>query len=242
MVIINIGMPRSGTLWRYKLIRDLVIAGGGTDGVKIRKKYFLQPFISGLNADINTLSYKRLPAAIYPSILGETYVLNTHAHPQPITEYFLRRGRIKAIYGYRDPRDCILSMLEYSDRAKPQYSAGFLQLKDVKDAVKYMDIYLYAWEHWSAMPGTLVLKYENLLENFEDVVDQIIVHLELGISPKEQAEITERYLPQQRSKDGVATHFEKGVAHRFRQEFNQEELAYLAGQYAPVLERMGYEI
>ena len=77
MVIINIGMPRSGTLWRYKLVRDLVIASGGKDGVQIRKKYFLNPFLSGLNADINTLSIKRLLPAMIPSVLGESYVLNT---------------------------------------------------------------------------------------------------------------------------------------------------------------------
>ena len=47
MLIINIGMPRSGTLWRYKIIRDLVVAAGGKDGSVIRKSYLLHPFYIG---------------------------------------------------------------------------------------------------------------------------------------------------------------------------------------------------
>ena len=242
MVIINIGMPRSGTLWRYKLIRDLVIAGGGKDGVKIRKKYLLHPFISGLNADINTLSSNRLLPAAIPSFFGESYVLNTHSKPRPITNWLLKNKLAKAIYGYRDPRDCILSILEYSRRAKPQYSNVFRTIKNLPQAVDFMLKYLNIYEQWITAPGTLIVKYEIMLEEFDNTIHQIIQHLGLKIPQEKLNEVTARYLPSQRSQAGERTHFEHGIGQRFRQEFNLEELDYLAKKLGPYLEKMGYPI
>ncbi len=242
MVILNIGMPRSGTLWRYKLVRDLVIAGGGSDGVHVRQQFLLHPFISGLNADINTLSVKRLLPAAVPSLFGKSYVLNTHSNPRPFTEWMLRNQSARAIYGYRDPRDCILSILEYSRRAKPQYSNIFLKIKNVAQAVEFMQTYLTIYDQWLQSPGTLILRYETMLAEYEETIAQIIQHLDLRIPPEELDKVTARYLPGHRSKTGERTHFESGVAHRFRQEFNQEELTYLADHLGPYLEKMGYPI
>ena len=242
MLILNIGMPRSGTLWRYKLVRDLVIAGGGRDGIIIRKKYLLHPFISGLNADITTLSLKRLLPAVIPSFLGESYVLNTHSKPRPPAIWLIEKKRARAIYGYRDPRDCILSILEYSQRAKPQYSNVFLTIKNVPQAVDFIQKFLNIYDQWLASPETLILKYEDMLENYHQIVDQIVAHLELDIPQGKLKDVTSRYLPRQRSQAGEKTHFEHGIAHRFREQFNQEELDYLAEKLGPYLEKMGYPI
>lgn len=242
MLVINIGMPRSGTLWRYKILRDLVIAGGGEDGLEIRKKYFLSPFISGINADINTLKAKRLYPAALPSLLGRSYTLNTHAVLTPAARKLIERGKLKAIYGYRDPRDCLLSMLEYSQRDKPQYSSQFLGLNTVEEAADFMEIYIDAWKQWTSQPGVFVLRYEDLLNDFNENLNQIIAYLDLVISSEDTERITKQYLPKQKSTAGVATHFEHGIAHRFRSEFNQDELAYLAKRYAPILEEMRYAV
>jgi len=242
MLFLNVGMPRSGTLWRYKLIRDLVIASGGKDGVNIRGKYLLHPFISGLNADINTLTPKRLFPAMIPSLLGERYVLNTHDYPRPFTNRQLAKNKLKAVYGFRDPRDCILSILEYSRRAKPQYSTVFLNISTVEEAVEFFHIFLHAYDLWNASPNTLILKYEEMLERYESSVDKILDHLKLEIPQVELNKIITLYLPGQRSRAGEATHFEHGTAHRFRQEFNREELDFLADKLGPYLEKMGYPI
>ena len=242
MVIINIGMPRSGTLWRYKLIRDLIIASGGKDGVQIRKQYLLHPFIGSLNADINTLSAKRLLPALLPSVFGEFYALNTHSKPSDFAYRMLQRGTIKAIYGYRDPRDCILSMLEYSRRAYPDYSAIFLELKTVEQATNFFKAYLDIWEQWLQTPNCLVIQYETFLEKFDTSVDKIVDHMELEIEPHKLLEIKNRFLPKQKPKTKNSTHFVHGVPQRHKTEFTPEELAYLNEQLKPYLEKMGYEL
>jgi len=242
MVIINIGMPRSGTLWRYKLIRDLVIAGGGKDGMHIRKKYFLAPVIFPPNADLNTTSVKRLAPAIIPSIFGETYVLNSHAGPSKLAMFLIRIGAVKVVYGYRDPRDCILSILEYSLRALPQYSNEFLHINTLEKAVKYFENYINIWEEWTKVGKILVLKYEEMHSNYELSVENIIRYLNLEIPEKKISQITQLYLPKQKPQEGIKIHFEHGRTNRFREKFNEDELSYLNETFQDVLHKMKYKL
>lgn len=241
MVIISIGMPRSGTLWRYNLVRDLVVADGGVDGLEIRRKYLLHLFLGPNNADINTLKAKRLIPAMLPALLGNKYVINTHSGPQPLVKELMRKGKIKAIYGYRDPRACILSMLEYSQRAKPNYSATFLALKDVNDAVNFMDEYMKIWEEWIEVGEALKVRYEDMLDDYQTVTDQIITYLGIDRSNPKVDEIVNTYLPGKRKEGGPRMHLQKGIAERFREAFPQEDQEFLVEVFAPYLAKMGYE-
>ena len=242
MVVINIGMPRSGTLWRYNLIKALVIASGGEDGLEIREKFLLKPFIGAANADMNTLKAKRLVPALYPSLFGKNYVLNTHAQPFDLAKSLVRRGKIKAIYGYRDPRDCILSMLEYSQRDLPNYGANFLKLKSVGDGIRFMELYLQIWEEWFKLKNTLVLRYEEMLTDYENSVSQIINFLDLPLKPTQISEIKTKFLPRQTPDSGEHIHLETGVAQRAKSEFSADQLAELNEAFAPFLEKMGYKL
>lgn len=240
MLAINIGMPRSGTLWRYRLIRDLMIAGGGTDALKIRKQFLLHPFFSGLNADINTLKAKRLIPASIPSYLGKKYILNSHAGPEPTAIRLISAGHLKVVYGYRDPRDCLLSIMEYSQRNKPQYSANFLEVKNLEDGIRYLQPYIEIWRRWTEMPGVLTVRYEDMLEDFSAGIDRILDYLNLEVSASKLTAITESYLPGIKPDENARIHFESGKAQRFRIKFTPEERQQLLEAFGPVLERMGY--
>lgn len=239
MVVINIGMPRSGTLWRYKLIRDLVIAAGGTDGLEIRNKYKLHLFIGLPNADLNTTKWKRLLPASIPALFGNSYVLNSHAEPTRFAKKMLKSGFIKIIYGYRDPRDCILSILEYSRRAQPQYSAQFLEVKTIPEAVDYMKIYINAWREWTSLEKTLVIRYEDMLENFNIIVNKIVEYLGVEIESSLLEEIKNTYLPHQKPKH-ERIHFVHGKSKRFQNNFTESEQRYLLKIYSKCLAEMGY--
>jgi len=79
-----------------------------------------------------------------------------------------------------------------------------------------------------------------MLEDFSSAIDSIIQHLDLDILPEKLDQVVTRYLPRQRAKEGEATHFQHGVANRFRLEFSQEELNYLSRALGTHLEKMGY--
>lgn len=243
MLILNIGMPRSGTLWRYQIIKDLVIASGGKDGQNIRRQFMLQPFIgsSVASANLNTLKGKRLIPALVPSLFGNDYVLFTHAHPTTTSRRLIQNNRIKAIYGYRDPRDCILSILEYGKVIHPYTSSKLSHLKTLEDTIKYMDYYMSVSEEWINTPNTLFIRYEDMLTNFDEVLEKIIVYLNINLPPQKISQIMETYLPRKSSKEKLGTHLAVGVAHRYKTEFTSEEQVMLLDAFGPVLEKMGYE-
>jgi hypothetical protein len=242
MVVINIGMPRSGTLWRYNLIKTLVIAAGGVDALQLREQFRLQPFIGELNADMNTLKAKRLIPAMIPSLFGKSYALNSHARPFTLAKSLVLSGKLKAVYGYRDPRDCVLSMLEYSQRAKPQYRAGFLELKDVQDGIRFMQLYLQVWEDWINTENALILRYEDMHADFDRVFDQIVAYLEIQLENDRLSEIKKNFLPRQKPGSGEHIHLETGLPHRSRTAFSKMDLAQLNESFAPYLEKMGYAL
>lgn len=242
MLIISIGMPRSGTLWRYNLIRELIIANGGMDGLEIRQKFFLQKILGERNVDINTLKPRRLIPALIPSWLGKTYVANSHAGPRPMAERLVRKGKLKIIYGYRDPRACILSMLEYSQRVKANYSAAqFLQLNNVQEAVQFISLYLEVWDGWMEIDEVLKVRYEDMLSDYQSAFNRIVEYLgiEKGLPGLEK--IAQNYLPRQLQEGGPTMHLEVGIAERFRDAFPKEDQDYLNEIFKPYLARMGYQ-
>ena len=240
MVIISIGMPRSGTLWRYNLVRDLVKASGGKDGLDIRRRYMLHMFLGKNNADINTLRPHRLIPVLVPSILGNTFTINTHAGPTPFAIRLLNNGKAGVIYGYRDPRACLLSILDYSKRAYPGYSAKFLNINSIEQAVEYFQRYLRIWDGWMAHKNVLKIRYEAMLVDYEGEVEMIVEYVGAEKDSPEVKEVIRNYLPGHLREGGLRMHLEYGKADRFRKEFSPEELAYLNEHLAPYLEKMGY--
>ena len=242
MIIINIGMPRSGTLWRYNILRELIVSNGGVDGLEIRNKYKLHYFLGKNNSDVNNLKPERFFPILVPSILGDIFVVNTHAKPRPTTKLLIRLGMVKAVYGYRDPRACILSMMEYSQRALPSYSANFLENKSVEQFVKYMDLYHKVWEGWMGVESALIIKYEDMLIDYYSEVERITNYLGIDTGNKKTAESIKKYIPRNKSEDGPHMHLEHGEAERFRERFSSEELSYINQEFGPYLHKMGYRL
>jgi hypothetical protein len=243
MLILSVGMVRSGSGWRFNFIHDLVVASGGNDTRVLRRKYFLQYFITEDNCIINTLKAKRLLPVIAPSILGNDYVISTHAKPQPFALALIRRGAIRPIYGYRDPRASIISLLEYSQRAYERYSAkDFLNLRSIEDAIDYMNFYLQIWDSWVACEDALHVRYEDMLSNYDAEVTRLLSFLGIVVRNPAIDEVIKRYQPGNVPAGRRGMHYEKGEAERFRQVFSPEQLDMVNQAFEPFLEKMGYSL
>ena len=97
-------MPRAGSGWYYNLVHDLVVASGGQNARSIREQFRLQRFLTEVNCNISTLKPYRLMPVLFPALLGNKYVIKTHAGPTSFTRWMLRKQMIKTIYIYRDPK------------------------------------------------------------------------------------------------------------------------------------------
>jgi len=241
VLVISIGMPRAGSGWHYNLIHELVLASGGKDARQIRKQFHLQSFLTEVNCNISTLNPMRLLPVLMPSLLGNTYAVKTHAGPTGTALELIRRGRVIPTYIYRDPRAALLSAYEYGqrglDRGRPN---AFSHLISLDKAVDYMRLYVSIWEEWIASEGVLVVRYEDLVGNFDLETERLIGFLGAVAGGKGMRPILEKYRPERGAANQKGTHFSRGQAERFRSVFTAEQLSTYTQVFSSALERMGY--
>jgi hypothetical protein len=84
----------------------------------------------------------------------------------------------------------------------------------------------------------LVIRYEDMISNYDAYVQRIIEYLGLDLSCEATSEVLEKF---RRGETLQGTHFFKGVAGRFREGFSPEQLEQANQAFAPYLKKMGYE-
>ena len=240
MIVLAAGMPRAGSGWHYNLINDLMRTTGCADASDIRTRFHLQGILTEVNCNIGVLSARRLALVAVPALLGNTFVIKAHAAPTPSSRVLLRLGLLRTTYIYRDPRDAMLSALDFGRRALARGRPNaFSHLADFDAALDFMTDYVRIWEKWMRESKALVSRYEDLLSQYETEVDRLVKHLGLERERVEVQAVVERYRPEQ-TEGRQGTHFFKGRIGRFREGFSKVEQALLAERWGPELARMGY--
>jgi hypothetical protein len=242
-MIISAGMPRAGSGWYYNLVHDLVVASGGQNARSIRNKYHLQRFLTEVNCNISTLKSIRLIPVLIPALLGNRYVIKTHAGPTSFSEWLLRDSWIDTLYIYRDPRATLLSAYEYGQQAvKRNRHNAFSHLKTLDEAAKFMEFYVGIWKAWSKVEHVFMVRYEDLMANYMGESQRLVDHLHLKLDQDQTEQIFARYRPEKGDPQQVGTHYQKGEAERFRHKFTPSELERFTILFESALRRMGYVI
>lgn len=243
MIVLSIGMPRAGSGWFFNLTNDLLVANGFQDVRKIRERYHLQRVLSEVNCNIGAFTFPRLSAVLVPSILGNTFCVKAHAGPTDFSLSLVRRGRLVPTYIYRDPRDALLSAWEYGQRGINQNRPNaFSSLVDFESAIEFMLPYLQIWDQWMACPGLFHCKYEELLSGYDTQINQFTKFLKLNADNLRHKEVFNSHQPGSSRPGGKGLHFQRGKIGRFREVFNEDQIAVLNEKFSPHLERMGYEV
>lgn len=240
-MILSAGMPRAGSGWYFNLVHDLVVASGGQDSRTIRKRYHLGGFLTEVNCNISTLRFHRLFPVMIPSFFGNEYTIKTHAGPTRFFRALQGRGRILSTYIFRDPRAALLSAYEYGQRGlnngRPN---AFSHLVTMEHAADFMDTYLQIWVKWSNVDGVLLVKYEDLVADFDSEIERLAKLLEKDFDHQDVRIVIDSYRPEEGAKKRVGTHFHKGEVERYRQEFTSSQLERFTTRFQPFLKRMGY--
>jgi hypothetical protein len=241
-MILSVGMPRAGSGWYFNLTQDLVIAAGGVDAKIIRSRYGLKRFLTEVNCNLGTLSFYRLIPALLPLLFEPGYVIKLHSERRPLADRLIDTGLIKPTFIFRDPRDALLSAYEYGQRMSAQgLSNAFTPLKTVEDAIKFMDFYVQVARGWINLPGTLVVKYEDLKGEYDREADRLVRFL--GIDPEKDVvkTVIDKYRPNQTPVKSRGLHFVKGKIGRHQKAFSQEQLTECERLFGDFLIEHGYE-
>ncbi|MFC2026341.1 sulfotransferase domain-containing protein [Chloroflexota bacterium] len=242
MIILSAGMPRAGSGWFYNLTHDLMVACGSQDARYIRDRYHLKSILTEVNCNIGALTLRRLTAVMLPSILGNTFVIKTHAAPTLYAQRLINRSLLQPTYIYRDPRDAMLSAFENGQRAREaDRQNAFSNLIDFDTTLQFMMDYLRVWESWMQCKQALKVRYEDFLFDYSTQTDRLLEFLNLNNYESGIPGILDQYLPKSVQNDQRGLHFSRGITGRFRQVMTADQQDIMAETFAPYLERMGYE-
>ncbi len=234
-------MPRAGSGWYYNLVHDLVIASGGQNARLIREQYHLQRFLTEVNCNISTLKPFRLIPVMVPTLLGNKFVIKTHAGPTSFTRWSLNRRLLTTIYIYRDPRATMLSAFEYGQKGlESNRPNAFSHLDTLNAAARFIDFYIDIWEAWSKLEGVMIVRYEDLIADYRAESDRLVDYLNLEIGQGKADQVFEKYKPGQGDPRQFGTHYSQGEPERFRRMFTPAQLESFTKMFMPNLQRMGY--
>lgn len=240
-IVLSVGMPRAGSGWYYNLTHDFLVAAGFSDARLIRQRFRLQNVLTEVNLNIGALTPHRLLRVAIPALLGHIFAIKAHAGPTSFASYSFRLGLVQPTYIYRDPRDALLSALEYGQRARQDNrDNAFARLYTVEQAVDFMKEYVRISEAWLACPAALHVRYENLLQNYEEEADRLLAFLNLDASQPALRCVVDKYHPDRSRSGQKGLHLAKGTIGRFRDAFTAEQKQQIIHEFGDYLARMQY--
>ena len=241
-MVLSVGMPRAGSGWYYNLTQELVIAAGGVNAKVIRSKYGLKNLLTAVNCNLGTLSFYRLIPTLIPLLFEPSYVIKLHAGRRLLADRLIGFGLIKPTFIFRDPRDALLSAYEYGERMTAQgLTNAFTPLKTLEDAINFMDFYVKIARGWITHPGTLVVKYENLIGDYDREAKRLADFLNIDSDDNNVQMVIDQYRPDQKPKKSEGLHFVKGKIGRYQDTFTSEQLTMCTRLFGDFLEEHGYD-
>lgn len=243
MIILNAGVPRSGTVLVNAIIRELLRG--------------LAPSIIQLNPHGAKLAEVLAQLEERGQHLYATALVHTHTWNRDIAERVQRLPRTKAVVNYRDPRDVCVSLMALHDIDFDTISGTVLRyFADMNDC--------------ATATGALVLPYELLTACPEAAIFQIARHLELwprldqvraiaeatsvdkhravmedvraGKRPKlAERRNSKRVLLEDRETLINDRHIQRGTSGRWKTELTPEQQKTANERFAGLLARYGYE-
>lgn len=244
MLIIAAGMQKSGTVWFFNLINDLLISAGFDNARDIRDKYNLDKILGYRSCEVGKISPEVLERLLEPHRVGHRYVIKTHFPPSNEIIEAMKNGDIQVLYIYRDLRAVALSAYEYG---KEMRARGIIKpfgwIFTIDLGILYARKLANTWQQWCEIGDIFMCRYEDLMDDAIGQLSSIANYLTLNVSSKQIESIVEAHSRASIEKNErlkAQFHFNIGDPQRFRQVLNKRQLMFadlILGRY---LHDMGY--
>lgn len=247
MVVLSVGMRKSGSGWLFNLTNDLLISSGYDDIRRIKEMPLLRPILKkGANVSLGRPTPVRLARLVVAHTRGYTFAVKSHAAPTPGLRLCTALGVVRPTYIYRDPRDVVLSALDHA-RVRRESGAriDLASLYTLEDSLQMVQRELTRWERWMRFPSVHVVRYEDLVADTPGEVRRLAGYLGLDLPAETLDAVVRRYdkatyaAAQDQGIDRKL-HLNKGIPGRFEDEMDAEQRALCERRLGPYLERMGY--
>ena len=257
MIVINYGLPKSASSFVYQLTARILTAAGHDQKV-IRKEYLPEELrVDGLPL-VPEILRTLLDSVPAPSIL----TVKTH-YPLPPLGDLVRHERVRAIVTVRDPRDAILSLIDFAPRprdnparaalmskyprqdGKPTFGDG-LEPKSEMTFERALKTYTRhcqdALEWWRA-PGFLKVTFAEIVDAPREVARRIAAHLGLRADRNSAPDAidTDAIVDWFLADRTRIWQYSSGERSRYRRLMTPEQIEQCAAHLGPYIEAFGRE-
>jgi len=243
MLILSVGLPKSGSAWFFHLTNDLAKAAGHCDANEVKNQFSLERFLKFTTCNVQELTPEKLRLLTSPPIGNHSFTVKTHFPPNPVLLDYLARGLVKATYIYRDPRDIAVSGYEAGQKLREEgKEKSFAKLTTMREAILWTGNLLESsWKQWRKVKGVFFVRYEDLLEHPDSELKRLCEFLGFNVTIDMLELIIDRWSAARIKRDSPQMlHFNQGVAGRFRAVMGSEELQLTRENLGTYLEEMGY--
>jgi hypothetical protein len=235
MIIVSASAPRSGSVWYVNMTNDLLVAGGYADARAIREQYRLEDLMQPFFVQ-GKLRYTKLLRLLVPHLFGQTYVFKTHEYPTRGLRVFTRLGLFRATYIYRDPRDRLVSLMNFARKQGADESDQVLFERTLSHVQK-----AYAQHRaWSNHPHTLLTRYEALIADTSGELQRLADYLGVQVSPEAITAIVARY--DRTNSQRQFSHLNVGGSGRYRNALTDTQIARVHQLIGDDIQALGYEL
>lgn len=235
MIIVSASAPRSGSVWYVNMTNDLLVAAGYADALAIREQYHLEDLMQPFFVQ-GKLRYTKLMRLLVPRLFGHTYVFKTHEYPTRGLRLLTRLGLFRSTYIYRDPRDRLVSLMNFARKQGADESDQVLFERTLGHVQK-----AYAQQQaWAQHPHTLLTRYEDLIEDTTGELQRLADHLGVQVSADAIATIVARY--DRTNNQRQFSHLNVGGSGRYRNALTATQIARVHQLIGDDIQALGYEL
>jgi len=182
MVIITAGMPRAGNSWYAPLIESLLSVSEPRASDRRQLLGSGCPDQPGCveRTQLSDLSAQSLQAVMEGSWPHGISQASSLAAPTRAVVDGIAQGRLRVTYLDRDPRDVVLSSLEYGGflRATGKPDRVYAPVRALSQAVDLWAIYMDdVWSRWRAVPGVHFVRYGDMIRDPRATLRGLADHL-----------------------------------------------------------------
>lgn len=245
MLIISSGMQKSGSAYFYNVINKILVASGdGIDARKIKHNNKLDNLMKWHNNNIGGLTLIKLIKLWKISIGEGKFVVKTHSGPNLLIKIMCKLGMVRIVYCYRDPRDVLLSAVDHGKKilAKGE-NHTFANMADFNKALRSAKFksWLTIWKAYSKMPGVLLVKYEEMMQDPIAITKKIEGFLNISIDSEERQNILWKFSKDNPEGDRTGMHFNKAMTFRYKTEMTERQKNKFHDKFHNIIIAMGYE-
>ncbi len=231
MIVLSVGIQKSGSGLLFNLTNDLLIHAGFDDIRKLREIYGLLDFVKHHNCNIGNPTNDKMARLLKVCSKGHSFVVKTHGGINATIRKMILQGQVKATVLFRDPRDVVVSAMDHGKKIRDNgenHSFAFCTTVEITvEAVnRWLNNSILPWLDFDHT-NVLIIRYEDLTAFPDTQMQRLCQFLSIDTGKEELSSMFAKY--NSGNLDAFKKnylHFNKGKTGRYKYVLSGDEIAY----------------